>query len=539
VIGVLQARSRIIGIAGAAFLGLWIVLGAVLAAPPWTLWATGVPGILLAAGWTWLERAFVRRLVLSPSMRHGSNAILFSAAVVLAVALVNVITTRHSWRADLTASGTFSLSDQTKKIAKGLDRKVKVTVFSGARDTQSGELRDLLELYRHASKQIDVEFVDPDLKPERAFIYKINSQPTVVIESAGKRKDILPQELFGYQFQGQQPQREFKGEPVITAALLSVSSDRQQTVYFLEGHGERSIMDTTDNGVGSLKAALERDNFVVRSFSIIKDGKVPADADLIVMAGGTRAIPAPERKVLGDWMAKNGRLLVLLDATSPEGLGEVLKPWGITPLTGLAVDPRSFYPFAGPLVPAPMYESHRITEDLMKQGVAVILPSARAMALGTVTGGTVAPLLKTTNEGWLEADWRTEKTPKFNAGTDKRGPLTLAAAVSVNPPASATPAVPAEAPPQPAPKLVVFGNTQFVTNSLRGAVETGFDLFANAVNWLTGSTQSISIRPKQRDDRKIYLDNVKRNIMFTVSLIVFPFGVVVAGVWAWWRRRSL
>ncbi|MEK7474462.1 MAG: Gldg family protein [Candidatus Coatesbacteria bacterium] len=538
----LKPWSRALGIAGAVLLGLWVVLGAVLAAPAWSLWATGGPGLLLAAGWVALEWTLVRTAVLSPGLRYGSNALLFTGAVVIAVALVNVITTRHSWRTDLTSNRFFSLSEQTRQIVKGLNRKVKLTVFVGARNTESGELRDLLELYGHASRQLDIEYVDPDLKPERAYIYKITGQPTVVVESAGKRKDILPQEMFGYQFNGQQPQREFKGEPVLTAAILSVASDQQSVIYFVEGHGERSIMDTTDNGIASLKAGLERDNFVVKTLNILKDGKIPADADLLIVAGPSRAFPAPEQKVLAEWLAKSGRLLVLLDNVSPPGLDAILKPWGVKPLAGLAVDPRSNYPFAGPMVPAPLYESHKITADLSKQGVAVILPGARALELGTVPGGTVLPLLKTTDASWLEADWQTEKTPKFTSGTDRRGPLTLAAAIAVAAPLTATAAgagaEPASLPPH-SPKIVVFGNTTFVTNGLRGTIETGFDLFANAVNWLSGSTESISIRPKQRDDRRIFLDNVKTNIMFTVSLIVFPLGVILVGVWTWWRRRSL
>jgi len=537
----LKPWSRSIGIAGAVLLAVWLVLGAVLAAPSWSLWAAGVPGIILAAGWFALEWTLVRRTVLSPGLRYGTNALVFTAAVVAVVALVNVITTRHSWRTDLTANKFFSLSDQTRKIVKGLNRKVKLTVFAGARGGETAELRDLLELYSHASRQLDIEYVDPDLKPERAFIYKITGQPTVIVESSGKRKDILPQELFGYQFYGQQPQREFKGEPVITSAILSVASDRQSSVYFLEGHGERSIMDTTDNGIAQLKAGLERDNFVVKTLNILKDGKIPADADLVVIAGPGRSLPEPEQKVLGNWLAKTGRLLVLLDNVSPAGLDAILKPFGVKPLAGLAVDPRSNYPFAGPMVPAPVYESHRITDDLRKQGVAVILPGARALELGTMPGGSVVPLLKTTDGSWLEVDWRSEKSPRYTSGTDRRGPLVLAAAVTVAPApaATATPAAEPAAPPQPTPKLVVFGNTTFVTNGLKGTIETGFDLFANSVSWLAGSSESISIRPKERDDRRILLDNVKTNVMFTVSLIVFPLGVVLVGVWTWWRRRSL
>lgn len=542
----LAPYSRPLGAAGLVLLAAWALLAAVVAGPGWSLWASGVPGALLAGLALWLERAAVRRLLLSPQMRVGGNSLLFSGAVVAVVALLNVIATRHSWRTDLTADRFFSLSDQTVKVLETLPRKIKGTVFINQASPESGQIRDLLEQYRHHGKNLELEFVDADQKPERAMLYKINAYNTVVFETeGGRRKDVLAHEMFGYggmPGMGGQPTREFKGEAVLTSALLSLSSDRQRTVYFLEGHGERSVLDTTENGVSDLKAGLDRDNFIVKTLNLIREGKVPADADLIVTTGPRRALLAEEVKALDAWLLAKGRLLVLLDsATGAAGLDGLLKPWGITVLTGWAADPRQYFNAAGPLVPIPTYAPHAITESLSKEGVGVLFPLARGLALGTTTRGTVSPLLRTTDDGWLETTMSLKAQPKFNAGADRAGPITLAAAVTVSPAPAATSTVTTDEPGagEPEAKLVVYGNVEWIVNSTRGSSLGNLDLFANTINWLTGETKRISIRPKQQEERRIFFTNVKTKVMGWTTIVFIPLGVILVGILRWWRRRSL
>jgi len=528
------------GLAGGALLFAWAMLMLIFAGPAWANWATGVSGALLTGWYLWTERAMLRRLVLSPALRSGSNSIVFSLAVVGAVALVNVIATRHSFRSDLTANKFFSLSDQTTKMLKGLNRKVKITVFEKQGSPEAGQIEALLKDYRHVTTQLEIEFVDTDQKPAKALLYKITSVPTAVFESGSKRKDVLPQELFGYQFNGQQPQREFKGESVMTASILSVASDTQQTVCFLEGHGERSVNDTTENGVAELKAGLERDNYIVKTVNLVQGGKITPDTSVLIIAGPRTTLPEQERAAIAAYLAAGGKLLALLDITSAAGLDRLLAPYGVECPPGMAVDPRRNYEYGGPMIPVPEFRSHKITDDLMHQGINVMLPGTRALKAGTFSGGTVSPLLETTPESWLESDWKSGK-PHYDKGVDKSGPLTLGLAVSVNtpPPApSATMAEPAT-PAGPQPKLVVYGDVEWVTNKFRQVWEPNLDLIGNSVSWLTGATENISIRPKQNDERHVFLDNVKTSLLWWITIVFTPLGILGAGVWRWWRRRSL
>ncbi len=518
--------------AGALLLFIWMTQVLIFAAPAYLNWITGLAGLALVSAYAYQDRVRLKALLLSPQLRSGSNAFAFSAAVVAIVALLNVIATRNSFRLDLTANKFYSLSDQTVKTVKGLERDVKITAFFQDASPEKGQVQDLLKEYRHLSGKIKVEFVDPDRDPAKAKLYNITSYQTTVLESGSKRKDILSHEMFGYQFMGRQPQREFKGEEVLTSAILSVTQDRQMTVFFLEGHGERGIDDAAEDGIRDIKTQLERDNFAVKALNLLKEGKIPEDAELIVIVGPRSPIPEPERKLLKNWLKGNGRLLVTLDSRFTAGLKEILEDYGITPLSGVAVDPRSNYFFAGPLVPIPSYRSHDITKDLMKQGIGSVLPISRALEIKSGEGAIVSPLLETTSESWLERNLEQNQAPKRDAD-EKGGPLTLAAAASV-----ASTVMEADR-PTPKPKLVVFACTDFVVNKIRGLSEGNFNLFANSVSWLMESEQSLSIRPKERDRRPIFLSKVQASFIGYTSVLFAPLAVIALGLLRWWRRRSL
>jgi ABC-type uncharacterized transport system involved in gliding motility auxiliary subunit len=528
------------GLSGGALLLVWAALMLIFAPPAWAIWTTGLAGTALTAAYAVLERASLKRTILSPRLRYGGNAMAFTVIVAVIVILLNVITSRHSWRADLTSNKFYSLSDQTRKILKGLKREVKVTAFLKTGSPEAAQISDLLDQYKHAGTKLAVETLDSDRTPAKAMIYKISQQNTLVLESGGKRKDILPHELFGYQFQGQQPQQEFKGEPVITSAILSVSQDGQLTVYFLEGHGERSMDDASENGVLELKKGLERDNYLVKTINLMKDGKIPADARVLVLAGPRKNIPADERKLIGSWLENDGRAIVLFEPESTGGLEDILRPWGVNILGAMVADPRSYFVFAGPLVPIPTYRPHRITDDLRKQGVGIMMPGARALEAGKYENGTVATLLETTAESWIESDWQSKDGKvKFDAGKDRKGAFALGLAVTRNALSTTAIADPSQTAPGPSPRLVVYGNAAWVTNGVKANSEANFDLFANSVNWLAGNDQTISIRPKETVQRRIFLDSVKARLMWWLTVILTPLAVVAVGVFRWWRQRSL
>ena len=126
---------------------------------------------------------------------------------------------------------------------------------------------------------------------------------------------------------------------------------------------------------------------------------------------------------------------------------------------------------------------------------------------------------------------------------DKAGPVSLAAAVSAAATDASTSApAPGDAAnktndaPKPETRLVVFGDSDFVTNGYLG-IPGNRDLFLNSVNWLAQQENLISIRPKDPEDRRVSLTADQAKLIFWLSILIIPGLILAGGVQTWWRRR--
>jgi ABC-2 type transport system permease protein len=82
----------------------------------------------------------------------------------------------------------------------------------------------------------------------------------------------------------------------------------------------------------------------------------------------------------------------------------------------------------------------------------------------------------------------------------------------------------------------VFGDSDFAANGFLG-VEGNSDLFLNAVNWLAGQDNLISVRPRDAADRRITMTPDRTRITVLFSVLFLPMLFIGAGIVTWWRRR--
>src|SRR5207253_292596 len=76
----------------------------------------------------------------------------------------------------------------------------------------------------------------------------------------------------------------------------------QKKAYFTTGHGERSLDGFGPTDYGTIKAALERDNFTTAPINLLTARTVPDDAAEIVIAGPTNPFLAEEKDALKAYM---------------------------------------------------------------------------------------------------------------------------------------------------------------------------------------------------------------------------------------------
>ena len=99
----------------------------------------------------------------------GANAALVILLVLVIIGLLDYLSIRHSWRVDTTSQQEFSLSEQTVKILRNLDREVTLISFVG--DAETRQMEDRMVEYSHYSGKFNFEIIDPIKEPELCLIH--------------------------------------------------------------------------------------------------------------------------------------------------------------------------------------------------------------------------------------------------------------------------------------------------------------------------------------------------------------------------------
>jgi ABC-type uncharacterized transport system involved in gliding motility auxiliary subunit len=464
-----------------------------------------------------------------------------TAGLVLAVALagmVNWLGYRHYLRGDWTSSKIYSLSDKTTNVLKGIKDDVRVVVLMTPSTPLFTETKELLSRYEAVSPKLKVEFIDPDRDPLRtkqlAQEFGVSAANTVVFAAADRKKYVTSDQLADYDYSGMQmgqpPKlKGFKGEEQFTSAILGVVSPKVPKIYFVTGHGERDPDSAAEDGMSQLRELLKRDNLEVAKATLLS-GSVPADCDLLVIAGPKTPLTDVEKSTLSGYLEKGGRALVLLDPVlakqqRPSGLEEFLKAYGVLVNDDLVIDPARKLPFFDlSAVYVSDFRSHPAVDGL--QGLAVLLPVARSVTTVSAPGATSTILLTTSDKGWgetnldrLVATGQAEKDAK-----DTPGPVSLGVAAQ------------SEKDKDKGWRLVAFGNSAFATNA-QIANAGNVNLALNAVNWLAKQEQALGIAARSPEQVQLFLSAAQMRNVFLISLVGLPVLAIALGVAVWWRRR--
>jgi ABC-type uncharacterized transport system involved in gliding motility auxiliary subunit len=273
---------------------------------------------------------------------------------------------------------------------------------------------------------------------------------------------------------------------------------------------------------------------------------VPADATVVLIAGPTTDILPAEAEALRRYLAKAGKLMVMLDPpiganAAPLPLLEgILKEWGITPSRTVVVDVSGATNDPSIAVAA-TYPLHAITERF---ATLTIYPLARGIDVveGGSDGRVPQKIVETTRGSWAESNLASltgdTGVSMDEASGDKPGPIALAVAVSApveGAAASSTPPATGEA-LKPETRIVVFGDSDFPSNAY-GGVPGNMNLFANTVSWLAQQENLIAIRPTEAADRRVTMTPRQQTLAALTSMFILPGLVFAAGIFTWWRRR--
>ena len=463
---------------------------------------------------------------------------------------LNYLAVNYAWRFDLTENRSHSLSPETRSYLKNLGQPVRVVVTlteNSDKPEIAQAYRDvagLLREYTYATSgnekgKITADFIDIYQRRRDAEALGIEQPNTLIVICGTKQRIIRLDELYLIR---DQEKKAFLGEKAITAAILDVASSTQKKVYFLTGHGEMSLDDTSpERGLSALEAELKARNFGVESIDLAQARKIPDDAATLVIAGPQGRFDAFEEELLRQYLSNRaGRVLALLAPGYPPGLDDLFYDWGVLVDDVLIYDRSAAgQTETGDLILPKLDKDHPLTRSLLNYKIPLRFGPSRSVrpdpGRSLDPNLMVTPLVATTDQAWGERNYRANGPASFDAANDLPGHLIVVTASERLPARKLRGDTDTFS--VPSGRLVAYGSADWIANGRLGVIGN-LSFFLSAVNWTTD--RDIDFKVPARPISKFQLTLSEQQLQRLRYSILFglPGLAALVGLVVYWTRRN-
>ncbi len=497
------------------------ILGALatkMAKPEWQLYsniATGI-GVFFFLLSLYNERASLKNFFSARSTKYGFNSVVMVILTLALVGLANWVVSRHSWKYDATKNKSFSLSSLTVNAVKNLKQPVKITAFYTYGDDDAGrnKMKTLFEDYKKHSGKLDAKIVDPMRNLPMVRQYGVERNGTTIVESGGQKVTVTT-----------------TNEEDITNAILKVSSAKQVTIYFLQGHKEPSISDMEGGGFSAVVEQLKKSNYEVKELGdLAAKNKIPDDCGVLIIGGPSVALLDHEITAILNYLAAGGRALILDDPRTDASLSKVLGAYHVQTGNDIIVDNDCNFPLAGPVVPCVVPKQGTAVAREFDNRAVLFFPEVKSLTYSSDKDAkaTYTVVAESSGNSWGETD---KERAAFDEGKDKKGPLTVG--LLITKPVEGTNQKDNET------RVAIFSDLSFSQNQFVNWSPWNYRLFSNSIAWLTEQENLIHLPPKSTQSDVMMLSSTQMNYILLLIVIGLPLAVLATGIFVWARRKKL
>ena len=457
--------------------------------------------------------------------------LLFSLLFLVAVGLAAWLSTQYSAQFDWTASHRHTLSEASRKVLDLLNEPVTITAYARENQQIREPIRDLVERYRRHKPDLNVQFINPDIQPEKVRQLGIQVDGELIVAYQGRTEKI------------QEP-----AETSLTNALQRLATAHERHLVFLEGHGDRSPQGQANHDLQQFAEELKRKGVTITMLNLAVTPAIPDNTDALVIAGPRTTLLPGEVKLIQDYVTQGGNLWWLGDPGELHGLAPLAEQLGVGFLPGtvvdastqlLGIDDPTFALVAD-------YPPHPITQGFQQM---TLFPSAAALSKNDQSDFEKDPILVTLERAWTELGPIEGKIAFDASQGEKQGPLelgyALTRAITPETPEDKTPPPDAGAsPPPPKPeaktpteqRIVVVGDGDFLSNTYLGN-GGNLELGLNMAQWLSRGDALINIPARIAPDRNLQLSPLASGVIAVGFLFALPILLIGTGGLIWFKRR--
>ncbi len=495
------------------------------------------------------------------NLKFNSIAGILSVMLIIVVILINVAVSFFDVKIDMTPSSLYTMDKSSTDYLNSLEKEVDLYFLMDIDDMKNDPnanmviaLINLLEQYDSYEK---INLIDVDYNENPEVISKLNPdnylqlEPGDIIAKCGNVvRKVKASEIYqsdgAYDNYGNyiEKARYFYGENMITGAIKAVSENITPVVYFLTGHGEKSL--NTDYTTFSRN--LKNVNYDLQTLNLSTMEQVPDDAGIIVVAAPQMDITDDEKEKINKYLDKGGNLSLLMspanNGTVYDNITEIMNDYCLGMDYVRAYETDDSKHISG--------DKYQIMVDLVD--VRENTNSTQAENLTDLTSiliddsGTLIPYMPASRTFF---DYKGENYSQVNIcplmetydtinveqyGGKKENPEDLK---NMNNQALWVSAY-SENPERNNSKLVVMGNAEFIDDEhlAEPYTVTPFLLYNSTIEWMSDSDVDMGIPKREHSKDYMTIKSQEDTNLLIVILCAAPIVVASAGIFIWLKRRN-
>lgn len=479
-----------------------------------------------------------KKLVGTISKKHiknGSYSMAMAAIFIVIVVVINMIVgaipSKYS-QLDVSSSKLYTIGDETKKVLKVLKALDKdVTIYQIAQSgSEDDTISNLLKRYEDESKHIKVEVKDPVVNPKFASEYTTDdlSSNSLIVVCGDRNKVINYNDMYSTSVDyntWQQTTTGFDGEGQITSAIGYVTSEDLPIMYTLSGHGEKDLDS-------NFKEDIQKANIDIKELNLLTEGKVPDDADCLMIVSPTSDISEEEKTEILDYLEAGGKAMIFSDYTQDDlpNFDAVLENYGVKRAEGIVFEgDNQHYGMQMPYYLVPTVNSTDASSETASAGSYVLAPYAQGIQKTDDVRDTVTinSILTTSDQAYSKTNMQSSNIEKEDGDVD--GPFDLGVAITET------------LDDDKETQIVYYSTANLMESQVDQMVSGGNEkLLLESLSWMTSTddSNSVSIPSKSLQSTSLTVTDYDAAFWKICTIGLIPGVFLVAGFLIWLKRRK-
>ncbi len=476
-----------------------------------------------------------KKLVGTISKKHiknGSYSMIMAAIFIVIVVVINMIVgavpSKYS-QLDVSSSKLYTIGDETKKVLKALEKDVTIYQIASS-GSEDDTISNLLNRYKDESKHIKVEVKDPVVNPKFASEYTSDdlASNSLIVVCGDRSKVVNYSDMYSTSIDyntWQQTTTGFDGEGQITSAIGYVTSEDLPILYTLSGHGEQDLDS-------SFKEDIQKANIDIKELNLLTEGKVPDDADCLMIVSPTSDISEEEKTEILDYLEAGGKAMIFSDYTQDDlpNFDAVLENYGVKRAAGIVFEGDSqHYGMQMPYYLVPTVNSTDASSETASAGSYVLAPYAQGIQKTDDVRDTVtiSSILTTSDQAYSKTNMQSSNMEKEDGDID--GPFDLGVAITET------------LDDDKETQIVYYSTSNLMQSQVDQMVSGGNEkLLLESLSWMTNTDESssVSIPSKSLESTSLTVTDYDAAFWKICTIGLFPGAFLVAGFLIWLKRRK-